>query len=81
MIYLFACTYAFSYTPLQILYPVECLSYETRAKGMGVYNLVVNIATLYNTYGIPTVIDRIGWKMYWIYVVWNIFQVIFIWAL
>ncbi|KAF8473398.1 general substrate transporter [Kalaharituber pfeilii] len=79
MIYLFALTYSFSYTPLQALYPVECLSYETRAKGMGIYNLIVNIAALYNTYGIPTVVEKIGWKMYWIYVVWNVFEVIFIW--
>src|SRR5690606_28181366 len=43
-IYLFSITYSVSYTPLQALYPVECLAYETRAKGMGVYNLFVNIA-------------------------------------
>lgn len=79
MIFLFAMTFSFTYTPLQTLYPVECLSYETRAKGMGIYNLIVNIASLYNTYGIPVVVDKIGWKMYWIYVVWNIFQVGYIW--
>lgn len=81
MIFLFAITYSFTYTPLQMLYPVECLSYETRAKGMGIYNLIVNIAALYNTYGIPVVVDKIGWKMYWIYVVWNIFQAGYIWKL
>lgn len=81
MIFLFAMTYSFCYTPLQMLYPVECLSYETRAKGMGIYNLVINIAALYNTYGIPVVVDKIGWKMYWIYVVWNMFQVAYIWKL
>lgn len=32
-IYLFGITYSFAYTPLQALYPVECLAYETRAKG------------------------------------------------
>jgi len=43
-IYLFGITYSFAYTPLQALYPVECLTFETRAKGMGMYNLFVNIA-------------------------------------
>ena len=32
-IYLFGLTYSFAYTPLQALYPVECLPFETRAKG------------------------------------------------
>lgn len=48
MIYAFGITYSFAYTPLQALYPVECLSYETRAKGMGLYNLIVNIAAFFN---------------------------------
>src|SRR5688572_27939928 len=39
MIYLFALTYSFAITPLQVLYPAECLAYETRAKGMGLLNL------------------------------------------
>ena len=32
------------------MYPVECLKFENRAKGMGFYNLAVNIASFYNTY-------------------------------
>lgn len=39
MIYLFGFTYSVGFTPFQALYPVECLSFETRAKGMAVYNL------------------------------------------
>lgn len=35
LIYLFGITYSFTWTPLQALYPVECLEYEGRAKGMG----------------------------------------------
>jgi len=48
MIYTFGITYSFAYTPLQALYPVECLSYENRAKGMGLLNLLVNIAAFFN---------------------------------
>lgn len=41
MIYLFGFTFSVGFTPFQALYPVECLSFETRAKGMAVYNLYV----------------------------------------
>lgn len=81
LIYVFALTYSFSITPLQVVYPVECLSYETRAKGMGINNFVVNIAGFYNAYGIPVVVDKIGFRMYWIYAAWNVVQGLFMWKL
>ena len=81
LIYVFALTFSFSITPLQVVYPVECLSYETRAKGMGINNFVVNIAGFYNAYGIPVVVDKIGFRMYWIYAAWNVVQGLFMWKL
>lgn len=81
MMYIFGITYSFSYTPLQALYPVECLAYETRAKGMGIYNLVVNIASFFNTYAIPTVWDKIHWRFYFVYIAWDVFEVIYIYLL
>lgn len=80
-IYIFGITYSFAYTPLQALYPVECLSYETRAKGMGMYNLFVNIAAFFNTYAIPTVWEKITWRFYFLYIAWDVFEVIFIYFL
>ncbi|KAL7270835.1 hypothetical protein RUND412_006444 [Rhizina undulata] len=77
-IYLFGITYSFAFTPLQALYPVECLAYETRAKGMGVYNLFVNIAAFFNTYAIPVAWERVAWRFYYLYIAWNTFQAIFI---
>lgn len=77
-IYIFGITYSFSYTPLQALYPVECLAYETRAKGMGMYNLFVNIAMFFNTYAIPTVWERIKWRFYFVYIAWDVFETAFI---
>lgn len=57
-IYLFGITYSFAYTPLQALYPVECLAYSERAKGLGVYNLVVNIASFFNVgLSLPRIMD------------------------
>ncbi|KAF8461994.1 general substrate transporter [Kalaharituber pfeilii] len=75
---IFGMTYSFSYTPLQVLYPVECLAYETRAKGMGFYNLCVHIAGFFNAYGIPTIMEKIQWRFYFIYVGWNFCQVAWI---
>lgn len=45
-IYLFGITYSFAYTPLQALYPVECLSYETRAKGQFKFMLYQKLVCL-----------------------------------
>ncbi|KAF3913932.1 hypothetical protein ABW21_db0206221 [Orbilia brochopaga] len=75
-IYIFGITYSFAYTPLQALYPVECLSYETRAKGMAIYNLAVNIAGVINTFVIPVAFASIGWKLYFLYIAWDFFEVI-----
>lgn len=41
--FFFNIVYSFSYTPLQGLYPVECLQTTARAKGMAMYGVVVNV--------------------------------------
>lgn len=53
MIYMFGFTFAVGFTPLQVLYPAECLTFETRAKGMAVYSFAVNIASFFNQYVTP----------------------------
>ncbi|KAF8544386.1 general substrate transporter [Trichophaea hybrida] len=77
-IYVFGITFSFAYTPLQALYPVECLSYSERAKGLGMYNLIVNFASFFNTYAIPTSWEKITWRFYFLYIAWDVFEVIFI---
>ena len=47
VIFIFGFVISAGYTPLQALYPVEVLQYESRAKGMGFYNFWVNIAGFY----------------------------------
>lgn len=39
MIFIFGFVYSGGWTPNQAMYPVECLRYESRAKGMGMYNV------------------------------------------
>jgi hypothetical protein len=78
MIYLFGLTFAIGFTPLQALYPVECLRFETRAKGMGMYNLFVNIAGFFNLFVTPIALGKIGYKLYFMYIGWDAFQTIYI---
>ena len=40
-IFLFGAVYSVGFTPLQALYPVEVLSFEMRAKGMGFSGMAV----------------------------------------
>lgn len=46
MIFLFSLVFAFGFTPLQALYPVEVLSFEMRAKGMAFSSMAVSIGKL-----------------------------------
>lgn len=39
MIFIFGFVYSAGWTPNQAMYPVECLRYESRAKGMGMNNV------------------------------------------
>lgn len=60
------------------MYPVECLSYEIRAKGMALSSVLTNIALLVNQFGIGNAIDQIGWHTYIILAGWNVVQATFI---
>ncbi|GLB34073.1 putative major facilitator superfamily sugar transporter (TC 2.A.1.1) family protein [Lyophyllum shimeji] len=73
-IFLFGFVYSLTYTPLQALYPAECLEYNTRAKGMAVYAFAVSCASFVNTYAGPIALGRITWRYYIVYVVWDLFE-------
>lgn len=46
MIFIFGFVYSAGWTPNQAMYPVECLRYESRAKGMGMSNVCPSISTI-----------------------------------
>lgn len=75
-IYIFGCFFAWGWTPLQTLYAVECLENRTRAKGSGLNFLFLNIAMVVNTYGIAVGIEAIGWKLYLVYIVWIVVEMV-----
>jgi MFS family permease len=63
LFFIFGFVYSTGYTPLQQLYPVECLRYESRAKGMALYNFLLNIANFYNTFVTGIAFSGAGWKV------------------
>jgi MFS family permease len=78
MIFLFGFVFSSGFTPLQALYPVECLRYESRAKGMGMYNFFVNIAGFYNTFVTEIAFSGASWRYYFLFIFWDAFEVAFI---
>lgn len=77
-IYLFGIFFAWGWTPLQTLYAVECLENRTRAKGSGLNFLFLNVAMVVNTYGISVGIEKIGWKLYLVYIGWIVVELVVI---
>ncbi|EOD49391.1 lactose permease protein [Neofusicoccum parvum] len=80
-IFMFNIIFAFGFTPLQQLVPVEVLSFEMRAKGMAFSSFVMNLAMLMNNYAWPVSMEKIGWRTYIIFAVWDVFQAIVIYFL
>ncbi|MCJ1259050.1 hypothetical protein MMC24_006885 [Lignoscripta atroalba] len=78
IIFIFGFVFAAGFTPLQALYPVEVLRYESRAKGMGMYNFFVNIASFYNTFVTGIAFTGAGWKYYFLFIFWDCFEFAFI---
>lgn len=77
-IYLFGIFFAWGWTPLQTLYAVECLENRTRVKGSGLNFLFLNVAMVVNTYGISVGIEKIGWKLYLVFIGWICVELVII---
>ncbi|KAH8684240.1 general substrate transporter [Tricladium varicosporioides] len=69
-IFIFGAVFSVGFTPLQALYPVEVLSFEMRAKGMGFSGFAVAAAGLLNQFAWPVSLQKIGWKTYIIFTAW-----------
>ena len=72
--FIFGFVMSCGYTPLQALYPVEVLRYESRAKGMGFYNFWVKVASFYNTVVTGIAFAGTGWKYYFLFIFWDLFE-------
>jgi sugar porter (SP) family MFS transporter len=69
--FLFNLVYSFTYTPLQALYPVECLQTNARAKGMGAYQSIVNVISFINTFAGPIALGNIKYNYIFVFVGWD----------
>jgi hypothetical protein len=76
----FNIVYSFAYTPLQALYPVECLQTNSRAKGMSMYGVVVSAIGFINTYCGPIALANIKYNYVFIFVGWDLVEAL-IWYL
>ncbi|KAJ5827119.1 Major facilitator superfamily domain general substrate transporter [Penicillium robsamsonii] len=56
------------------LYPIEILSLPLRAKGMGLYGLIQGAAGAVQSYGIGVGIQKVGYKIWVVYIVYNSIQ-------
>lgn len=63
---------------MQSLYPVEVLTYSSRAKGMAYLAFMNNAVKVMNTYVPPIAIANSGWKYYLLYIFWDAFGVVVI---
>ncbi|KAJ7234915.1 hypothetical protein C8J57DRAFT_1572991 [Mycena rebaudengoi] len=81
------CLAFLAYTPLQALYPAECLDYNSRCEYVDRYALAVACASFVNTYAGPIALQNIGWKFsveaygqcrLGVYVAWGLFECVVI---
>ncbi|KAF6757384.1 general substrate transporter [Ephemerocybe angulata] len=77
-VYLFMVVFSFGWTSMQALYPAEVLGYQARAKGLAFLGVVSQIASLINTFGMPVALEKLTWKVYIIFTVWDAFEVLVI---
>ena len=58
------------------LYPVEVLALPLRAKGLGLFTLLQGVCGVVQTYGISVGITKLGYKIFAVYVVYNLCQLV-----
>lgn len=81
LIYMFKIVFSLGLTSMVVLYPVEVLSFEMRAKGFAFSGLVVNAAGLLNQFAWPAAFASIRWKTYIILMFWCFFQAVVMYLL
>lgn len=77
-IFLFYAAYDLAFTPLIVLYTLEILPYQLRAKGFNVFNFAISLSLIFNQYVNPVALDAIKWKYYIVYCCWLCFELVFV---
>ncbi|KAJ3349565.1 hypothetical protein HDU83_000404 [Entophlyctis luteolus] len=75
---LFGIFYAFSWTSINALYPVEILPYSARAKGMALCQFFINLSGVIQSYVLIYGLNAWDWKFFTFYLFFNIFALVII---
>ncbi|KAJ7095464.1 general substrate transporter [Mycena crocata] len=77
-LFLFNFFFCATYLPLAA-YPSECLGFENRANGIALHSLVGSLASLVNTMVTPIALATIQWRLYCVFIAWDLVACILIW--
>ncbi|RGP72007.1 hexose transporter [Fusarium longipes] len=69
MLFIFNAGYAIALTPLGISYPIEVWPYRLRSRGFSVTWITGILAAIFNMFVNPIALESIGWKYYFVFVV------------
>ncbi|BCS22188.1 putative MFS sugar transporter protein [Aspergillus puulaauensis] len=75
-IYLYQTFSATFVATMHNLYPIEVLSLPLRAKGMGMFSAIQGLAGAVQSYGISVGIDKLGYKVWVVYIAYNTIQLV-----
>ncbi|KAJ7129328.1 major facilitator superfamily domain-containing protein [Mycena epipterygia] len=68
-----------TYTPLQGMYPSECLNFSNRSKGLALFALIESLAAMVNNFAGAVAFQKIGWKYMLVPAAWDVVETIVIW--
>ncbi|TEA16386.1 Lactose permease [Colletotrichum sidae] len=71
--------YDIALTPLVVSYPVEIWTYQLRARGLAVCQMVSLGAIFFNTFINPIALDAIQWKYYFVFVIILVAMLVSVW--
>ena len=77
-IYIFGIVFSFGWTPLQAMYPVECLPTATRAKGAALGGLASALASTVVQYASGPAFEKISYYFYLVFVFWDLIEAVVI---
>ncbi|KAG1855317.1 general substrate transporter [Suillus subalutaceus] len=78
LIFLYFFFYDIAYTAILVLYTLEILPYNIRAKGFAIMNITIYSTNAFNSLVNPVALDSIGWKYYLFYCGWLVLELLFV---
>lgn len=78
LIFIYFFFYDFAYTSMLVLYTLEILPYNIRAKGFAIMNIAIYSTNAFNSLVNPVALNTIGWKYYLFYCGWLVLELLFV---